>query len=88
MYAALAAIFVGAHRAGPRFDTAMAGIDRTMGGVRRTLRIAQEATHIIVQAGLIGLQRQHIVSPPFNHFRGNSALAIERVSGHDAPLQR
>ena len=66
----------------------MLTIHHGMRDLGRARGIVEEGSHVIVQASLVALQSEDIVAALRNHFGGDGALAVERVSGHDATLER
>ena len=59
-----------------------------MDNVGRPLWIGQEAADVVVQAALVAFQRQNVVGALLDNLGGYGALAVERVGGDDAALQR
>src|SRR3954463_10958622 len=66
----------------------MVAVHHGVRGLDWTRRIVEEGAYVIVQASLITFQGKDVVAALGHHFGGNDALAVECVSGHDAPFER
>jgi hypothetical protein len=66
----------------------MIGIDDRFGRGGVASGIIQIQAHILVQSALVSFQGQHIVATLFHNLFGDRALAIQRIDGHNCPLQR
>ena len=66
----------------------MVAIHHDVGGFGRTRRVVRKSADILVRAALVAFQRQNVVAALLDDLGGNSALAVERVSGHGAALER
>ena len=50
-------------------------------------RVVEKQPDIVMQRALISLQSQHVIATLGDYLRGDGALAIERVGGHDRALE-
>ena len=78
---------VAGDKSGAGLDPAMIAIDRGVGGDRFGFRIVEEGSDVVVQRALIALQRHGVVAALRDDLAGDAALAVERVHGHDRPLE-
>src|SRR3954452_10169371 len=63
----------------------MVAVHHGVRGLDWTRGIVEEGAYVIVQASLVAFQGKDVVAALGHHFGGNGALAVECVSGHDAP---
>src|SRR4051812_14574502 len=63
----------------------MVAVHHGVRGLDWTRGIVEEGAYVIVQASLVAFQGKDVVAALGRHFGGNGALAVECVSGHDAP---
>jgi hypothetical protein len=63
-------------------------IDGGMAGIGRAGRVFQKTPDIVVRAGLIALQRDHVITVLFDDLGSRRALAIHRVRRDNAAFQR
>src|SRR5215210_7651691 len=66
----------------------MVAVHHGVRGLDWTRGIVEEGAYVIVQASLVTFQGKDVVAALGHHFGGNDALAVECVSGHDAPFER
>jgi len=72
---------IGRDDAGAGLDAAVIAIDGGMGRVCRALRVVEKPADVVMQAALVALERQHVVTALSNHLCGNGPLAVQRIGG-------
>ncbi len=73
---------------GAGLDAAVVAVGGGGDVVRRRVRIVEQEAHVVEERGLIGLERQHVITAALENGRGGLVLAVHGIGGDDAALQR
>lgn len=79
--AVLQPLDLGRNRRRARLDPAMIAVDRRLCRADRACRIIEKPHDVVVQRGLVALQRQRVIAVLVNDLLGYGALAVERIGG-------
>ena len=78
---------IGRDRGRAGLDAAVISIHALRARRRFAGRVIEEHADVIMQRGLVALQRQGIVAALIDDLLSNRALAVERIGGYDRPFQ-